>query len=55
MIQFYCMKIVAGIIAKGKSTRAIEYVGNALLKTAKLLPFATIPVDDRDETQGLLN
>ena len=27
------------------------HVGNALLKTAKLLPFATILVDDRDESQ----
>lgn len=72
--EYDCMKTVAGIIAKGKSTQVIEYagvkllvesyapattivvvggghVGNALLKTAKLLPFATILVDDRDETQ----
>ena len=27
------------------------HVGNALLKTAKLLPFATVLVDDRDEAQ----
>ena len=72
--EFECLKIVSGIIAKGKSTELIKHegvdllvesfapattivvvggghVGNALLKTAQLLPFATILVDDRDESQ----
>lgn len=72
IFEFECMKVVNGIIAKGKSTELIDlhgvtlliesyapantlvvvgggHVGNALLKTAKLLPFATILIDDRDE------
>ena len=70
--EFECMKVVKGIIAKGKTTEVINFsgvdllvevfepantivvvggghVGNCLLKTAKLLPFATILIDDRDE------
>lgn len=70
--EFECMKIVRGMIAKGKTTEMINFsgvdllvevydagntlvvvggghVGNCLLKTAKLLPFATILIDDRDE------
>ena len=70
--EFECMKIVRGMIAKGKTTEMINvsgvellvevfepvntlvvvgggHVGNCLLKTAKLLPFATILIDDRDD------
>ncbi len=70
--EFECMKIIEGIIAKGKSIQIITvrdvellvevfapattivvvgggHVGNALLKVAKLLPFATILIDDRDD------
>lgn len=70
--EFECMKIIEGIIAKGKSIQTITvkgvdllvevfapattivvvgggHVGNSLLKIAKLLPFATILIDDRDE------
>ncbi len=70
--EFESMKIIEGIISKGKSIQTITvhgvemlvevfapattivvvgggHVGNALLKVAKLLPFATILIDDREE------
>ena len=71
--EFESMKIVKGMIAKGKGIETLSVsgvdllvevfepcttvvvvgggnVGNNLLKTVKLLPFATILIDSRDET-----
>ncbi|MCQ2486750.1 MAG: XdhC family protein [Clostridia bacterium] len=73
--EFECIRLIDGIIAKGRGIETINvsgvnllvetyapattivvvgggHVGNAILKAAKLLPFATILVDDREE--GLL-
>lgn len=74
IFEFECMKVVAEILKKGRSTQVITFsnvelfvecyepkntivilggghVGNALLKTIKLLPFSSILIDDRDESQ----